>query len=270
MSYVNNFNLFKNLSLKQEINTSIFENNFYFDPSDIFYTFCSLTHKTYPYGTEENILKYINIPLNKDNYNNYFIKIGESKTMFTSHLDSADINMNNVKLLTFENNNNKFIKTDENSILGADDKAGVTIMLYMIENKVPGLYYFFIGEEKGGIGSELLSHNENFYDIDKCISFDRKGYSSIITHQMKKSCCSNDFANSLCLEFNKNGLFMKKDNTGIFSDSANFIGKIKECTNISVGYFKEHTNKEYQNITYLEKLCKSCLLINWENLVLKK
>ena len=83
---------------------------------------------------------------------------------------------------------------------------------------------------------------------------------------MEKSCCSNQFADALSAQFDKGGLSLKRDKTGIFTDSANFINLIKECTNISVGYFNEHTNKEYQNITYLEKLCKACLEIDWENL----
>ena len=268
MKYINNFTFFKNKPLKKEINTSVFENNFYFDPSDVFYTFCSLTHKTYPHGTEQDALKFINVPLKQDEHNNYFIKIGESNTMFASHLDSATKEIENVKLITFEKKDAKYISTDGNTILGADDKAGVTVMLYMIENKIPGLYYFFVGEEMGGIGSKNLAQipTENLRNINKCISFDRRGYNSIITKQMMESCCSDIFANALCEQFNKNGMSLKKDETGIFTDSANFIGLIEECTNISVGYFNEHTNKEYQNITYLERLCSACVQIDWENL----
>lgn len=270
--YINNFKRYKDIPLKKEVNTSIFETKFYFDPTDVFYTFCSLTHKTYPYGTENESLKYINIPLEQDIHGNYFIKIGESQTMFSSHLDSATTQKIDVKLITFEKNGSKFVTTDGNSILGADDKAGVTVMLYMIENKVPGLYYFFIGEEAGGLGSSDLASMPNDYikNINKCISFDRRGYNSIITKQMENNCCSNEFADSLCSQLNKNGLSLKKDDTGIFTDSANFVNLIEECTNISVGYFNEHTNKEYQNITYLEKLCRACVQTNWEDLPISR
>lgn len=263
MKYINNFTYFQK---KPKV---IFENNFYFNPTDVFSTFCSLTRKTYPHGTEHEVLKWIKHPLKQDKFNNYFLKIGESETMFASHLDSATEKQENVKLLTFEQNGNKFISTDGKTILGADDKAGVTIMLYMIENKVPGLYYFFIGEERGGLGSKNLANdyqNENLIGIKRCISFDRNGYNSIITHQMNESCCTDLFANAICEEFENNGIFLEKDNTGIFTDSANFINRIDECTNLSVGYFNEHTKKEYQNITYLERLCKACVNINWEKL----
>ena len=277
MKYLNNFNYFitnKEVRLtKEEVNTSVFENNFLHDHTDVFYTFCSLTHKTYPHGTEPDVLKFIKHSLQEDEYGNYFMRIGESKTMFASHLDSATSKSSNVKLITYTKENNKYISTDGKTILGADDKAGVTVMLYMIEHQVPGLYYFFIGEELGGLGSNNLSNDidhVNLKGIDRCISFDRNGYNSIITHQMTKPCCSDLFADNLCEQFNQFGLQLKKDNTGIFTDSANFVNSISECTNISVGYFNEHTKREYQNISYLEKLCKAAIKIKWESLPVNK
>jgi hypothetical protein len=41
---------------------------------------------------------------------------------------------------------------------------------------------------------------------------------------------------------------------------------IPECTNVSVGYFNEHTHDEIQNITFLEKLAKACVKVNWSGL----
>ena len=277
MKYLNGYNNYfiaRNLNdeshlIKEEIDTKVFEaNDFDHNHMDIFYTFCSLTHKTYPYGTEADVLKYIKHPLNIDNHGNYYIKIGESKTMFSSHLDSATSVAGKVNLVTYTHNENKFVGTDGGTILGADDKAGVTVMLYMIEHNIPGLYYFFIGEERGGVGSYKLSQNDNkiLENIERCIAFDRYGYNSVITHQMMSRCCSDKFADALCEVFNKQGLKLQKDDTGIFTDSANFTHMIQECTNISVGYFHEHSKREYQNITYLEQLCKAVLNIDWDKL----
>ena len=257
------------------VDTSPYEKEkFIYRPNDILYTFNSLCYKTYPHGTEKNILKYIPIPLIEDNYGNYYIKVGESDTMFTSHFDSACRQHQKVRILQYKEDNSKFIISDAMTILSADDKAGVTIMLYMIENKIPGLYYFFLGEERGGIGSGMLAKeyhlNEQLNGINKCISFDRRNYHSVITHQGSARCCSDDFGKSLCDELNKNGMSMKLDNTGLFTDSANFTEYIPECTNISVGYFKEHTIDEFQNITFLEELCKACTNVKWDSLVVKK
>jgi hypothetical protein len=64
----------------------------------------------------------------------------------------------------------------------------------------------------------------------------------------------------------KSGLKLSIDPTGVFTDSANFIDQINECTNISVGYFNEHTHQEMQNMTYLESLCKAAVSCNWSEL----
>jgi hypothetical protein len=106
--------------------------------------------------------------------------------------------------------------------------------------------------------------------IKKMVSFDRRNYYSVITSQMGVSCCSNEFAESLCKELNKSGLKLNLDPTGVFTDSANFTELIPECTNVSVGYFNEHTHDELQNITYLEKLAKACVSANWDKLVVKR
>ena len=143
-------------------------------------------------------------------------------------------------------------------------------MLYMMANNIPGLYYFFLGEERGGIGSMKVANefidNPLLKGKKRMISFDRKNYYSIITSQLGEVCCSNEFAEELCEELNKNGLHMVPDDTGIFTDSANFMDYIPECTNISIGYFNEHTHKEIQNISYLEVLANCLINVNWEKL----
>jgi len=250
------------------------QKEFEYKPKDVFYTFNSLCYQTYPHGTEQEILKYIPIPLKEDKYGNYYIKIGESNTMFTSHFDSACKDFTTVRLMSFDKSGHTFISSDGSTILSGDDKAGVTIMLYMIEHNVPGLYYFFLGEEVGGIGSGHLSRNfdkhEHLKGINKCVSFDRRNYHSIITHQSFTRTCSDAFAKSLCKQFEDQGMVYDLDNTGSFTDSANFIQHISECTNVSVGYFNEHTTGEYVNITFLEDLCKACVNIQWDTLTINR
>ena len=147
--------------------------------------FLELTSRTYPHGTEEELypLLFNEVDgLQKDEFGNLFIQIGVSDVMFTSHLDTAS-SANTAVNHVIEGN---LIKTDGKSILGADDKAGVTIMLYMIKNEVPGLYYFFVGEEVGCVGSKKVAgvQKENkIPGINKVISFDRRGNNSVITYQ---------------------------------------------------------------------------------------
>lgn len=244
--------------------------SFVFDPKDVRRTFLSLTTKTYPYGHEEEVLQFLP-KLNKDEWGNYYKVIGENPTtMFTSHLDTADREQKTTRLFSKEEDGDEIIFTDGSTILGADDKSGVAVMLYLMSHNIPGLYYFFIGEERGGIGSNQLSsgfdRTEHVRGMTKCVSFDRRKTVSVITHQLGRQCCSNEFGTALCKEFNKSGLNLSLDTTGVYTDSASLMEDIPECTNISVGYDNEHTGRELQNITYLEKLCKAALSVNWEGL----
>lgn len=236
--------------------------------------FLQLTSRTYPHGTEEELFPILFNTvdgLQKDEFGNLFIKIGDSDVMFTSHLDtatSANTPVNHV----FDGD---IIKTDGKSILGADDKAGVTIMLYMIKNNIPGLYYFFLGEEVGCIGSKKVAEvqrKEKIEGVNKVISFDRRGTNSVITYQSSKRCCSDNFGKTLSAQLNQADVDFKYENdpTGILTDSVQFISIYPECTNISVGYQSEHTFSETQNIKHLEKLAEACLKVDWNSLPVER
>lgn len=247
---------------------------FRFEPTNVRETFISLVTETYPMGHEEEVVKYLPDNLERDSHGNYWAVIGDSDTCFTCHLDTASRTKSRVGLVSYTKDGQDFIKTDENSILGADDKSGVAILMYMMAKGVKGVYWFFMGEERGGIGSRKVVEDYASYPfmgkIKKMISFDRRNYYSVITHQGGEVCCSNEFAESLCNELNKSGLKLNLDPTGVFTDSANFIDLIPECTNVSVGYFNEHTNNEVQNITYLEQLAKACVEVDWDSLEIKR
>lgn len=244
---------------------------FKYNPKDPRSTFLSMVTKTYPHGHEDEVLQFLPQNLKKDIVGNYYYIIGDKpQTMFTSHLDTADRNQSDVNLFSVMHEGNEYIITDGDTILGADDKSGITIMLYMMDHNIPGLYYFFIGEERGGIGSHQLSYVFDEVDylknIKRCISFDRRKTTSVITQQMGRKCCSNEFGTALCNEYNKSGLKLSLDPTGVYTDSASFIEQIPECTNVSVGYNKEHTGDENQNMTYLIKICQASLKVDWNSL----
>lgn len=265
-------------------------------------TFLKLTSNRTPKGLEANVISLIpEFKFQKDEFDNYYYIIKKpdgtySNTMFTSHLDTIDRGPNkwdnrrwdaDLGAFVYINETNKddiektinhvfdgdFVKTDEKTNLGADDKAGVTIMLNLMSEGVPGLYYFFMGEESGCVGSSSLSraykdkvNDGKLPDVKKCIAFDRRGYDSIITKQMGSVCCSDEFAKELANEINKYGFWFKPDDTGIYTDSAEFIDIIPECTNISVGYFSEHSITEKQDIEFLELLAVVFTQIDWDNL----
>jgi len=237
-------------------------------------TFLKLTTHTTPYQKEKEYLKDI-LPMNilkEDPVGNLFVKIGNSNTMFAAHLDTVggDVPIEHV----IEGN---IIKTNGKSVLGADDKAGVVVLLYMIEAGIPGMYTFFLGEEVGCKGSRALSawveknkNNADYKDINKVVSFDRKDVDSVITYQMSERCCSDDFAESLIKELGANGLKFRKDTGGVLTDSVHFTDVYAECTNLSVGYWNQHSNTERQDIEFLEKLCVACTKVKWDDLTIKR
>jgi hypothetical protein len=234
--------------------------------------FIELTKNTYPHGSEniiaDKMFKLGLFPegIDMDEHGNYFCKIGESRTIFASHLDTVSKVHEPVTHVL----DGFIIKTDGTTTLGADDKAGVTILTWMMKNEIPGLYYFFIGEECGCIGSSAAAKSGDFKDYDRIISFDRRATTSIITHQSWSRCCSDAFADAFCDELNKSGLSYVKDDGGVYTDSAEFVDIIPECTNVSVGYYKEHTFNESQDIEHLVKLADACLKVDWENLPTKR
>ncbi len=114
----------------------------------------------------------------------------------------------------------------------------------------------------------MASKLPEFKSYNKIVSFDRRGTDSVITFQSSSRTCSDEFAQELSKQLNlvEPSFFYKKDNGGIYTDSAEFTSIIPECTNVSVGYYNEHTTSEKQDIVHLSKLAEACLLVDWENL----
>ena len=67
-----------------------------------------------------------------------------------------------------------------------------------MEASIPGVYVIHTGEEIGCIGSQaIVKDRPQWFDyVQFAISFDRKGYSSVVTYQMGHRTCSDNFADS--------------------------------------------------------------------------
>lgn len=153
--------------------------------------------------------------------------------------------------------------------LGADCTTGVYIILKMIEAGIPGVYVVHGAEEIGCIGSAgMVASRPDWLDhVDAAISFDRKGYTDIITHQLGERTCSDAFAESLADILDMD---YKPDDGGVYTDSNEYRGIIPECTNISVGYFCQHTQSETQDINFLNMLVDQILKADWNRLVIER
>ena len=178
-------------------------------------------------------------------------------TCFTAHTDTVD-NKEGYNVLDVDKKG--IITVKGGGVLGADDGSGVYVLLRMILAGKRGLYVFFATEEQGRVGS---SSYEMPVHIKKCVSFDRKGYDNLITHQMGERGCSSEFAQAFIAAFE---LPYREDPTGSYTDSYTFFDCVPECINLSVGYFDQHTKQESQDCVFLEKLVEACIALDWENL----
>lgn len=207
--------------------------------------------------------------MQEDAFGNFWCQIGDDvTTMFSCHTDTVakDGGYQNVEwredLLGLHNGK-------PGQCLGADDGAGIWLMLEMIKANKPGLYIFHRSEEVGGLGSGWIVKNapQLVHGIKRAIAFDRKGTDSVITHQRGSRCCSDVFAKALAAELNKfHGFTYKPDSTGVFTDTANYDELIPECTNLSTGYYKEHGPLETLDVMHLYQLRDALLQIDFEAL----
>lgn len=157
---------------------------------------------------------------------------------------------------------------DENNgkeCLGADCTTGVWLLLEMIKAKIPGVYVVHSGEECGGIGATALVKSNPIWlaNIIAAISFDRYGTNSIITHQMGERTCSESFSKDLAGILN---LDMESDSGGVYTDSYEYAYDVSECTNISVGYYRQHTNMETQDLDFVLKLREALIKADWSKI----
>lgn len=62
----------------------------------------------------------------------------------------------------------------------------------------------------------------------------------------------------------------KLDDTGTFTDTANYTDLVGECTNISVGYYDQHTSLEVQDIQFAEALLDVLISSDFSTLVVER
>lgn len=240
--------------------------------------FSALTETTAPYPHDLEIFEdYLDATGRSDwewraHKGGLILDVGDDpETMFLAHLDTVGPK-EPTKVERLYDPNSGFMFSDAKTILGADDRAGIVLLLWLIEHEVPGRYVFPVGEEVGMVGSSMMrSDREVYAGIKRAIQFDRRGYGSIITHQMGGRTCSDVFARALAGQLNPHMYQTGKDKyapdaTGSYTDSANFADVIPECTNVSVGYFNEHTHMEEIDLFYLEDLAAALLKVDWDSL----
>lgn len=211
--------------------------------------------------------KYIDsIPgIERDGYGNRILACANTRTMIACHLDTVHRMAGSLAIQHMRNGLVRLHPREKvSNCLGADDTAGVFACLSMIEAGVKATFVFHQDEEIGGLGSAWIARNRPDFlaGFDHCISLDRRGTRDIITSQWGAECCSGQFASELA-----NALDMgHKPARGTFTDSANYVDIIPECSNLSVGYYNEHTRAETLDTRYLMELIPRLCAVDWSQL----
>ena len=207
-----------------------------------------------------------------DGYGNIWVVDGYN-TLLTCHTDTVcdpklhfdtqeiAIDMQGMIMLVPHETN----PTGRGQCLGADDGAGVAILLNLMKHGAPVDFVFFREEEIGGRGSDwtagaLVSKLKSY---SHAVAFDRRGTRDVITHQAGTRCCSDAFASALAAQL---GMNYAPSDAGVFTDTANLIEIIPECTNISVGYYSEHGATETLDYTHWCKLLEALKRVDWRKL----
>ncbi len=200
----------------------------------------------------------------RDNAGNLMKRIGTSPILWSSHTDTVHKD-GGLQSIEYASGVVSLTKGSRSNCLGADCTAGVWIMREMIRAKIPGLYVFHREEESGGIGSAFIRDEtpDVLAGVNAAIAFDRRGTGSIITHQWGGRSASDTFAHSLgdalCLP-------MTPDSGGTFTDTANYVDIVPECTNLSVGFAGEHSARETLDVMHLITLRDAILSADFSRL----
>lgn len=215
--------------------------------------------------TDDHFCERYLLPLGakRDGVGNLSVTIGDTpRVSFSSHTDTVHRSEGRQKLSVSKSG---VVSAKRSECLGADDTAGVWIMREMILREIPGLYLFHRAEEVGCKGSRFIATQtpEILSDIDISVAFDRRGETSVVTHQCGLQCASPQFAESLCESL---GMSHSPDDSGMFTDNENYTELVSEIVNVSVGYAGAHSPGESLRTPYLFTLLEAVCGVEWETL----
>lgn len=149
---------------------------------------------------------------------------------------------------------NKNSWTSSEGILGADDRAGINVILSTAKTVTKKQFngtikYIFTVEEETGLRGASALHESFLWDVDMAFVVDRRNTSDIvISNSSGTRFCSQEFAR--CIEriayLEEFGQW--KSTHGGSSDTAVWASHGIQSVNLSAGYNFEHTEREQLDI----------------------
>ena len=217
-------------------------------------------------------------PIERDDFGNRWITIGDGSSglLFSCHIDTMAAKGGRQEVCYLPDGKTIALRKQKpGRVLGADDGAGLWLLREMIRARVEGTYVFHRGEECGRLGSKHVWKYEahRLVGFQACIAFDRKGTDNLITHQSAERGVSDAFARSLAdaLYVASSGkLQYVNDSSGSYTDSFTYFDTIPECTNLSVGYEREHSSRETLDASHVWSLRNALIAADWSSLVIER
>ncbi|MDR4436199.1 M20/M25/M40 family metallo-hydrolase [Bacillus tequilensis] len=225
-----------------------------------------------PSGEEHKVVKYVKPILQSlcdkvwlDDYKNLLAekKVGSGKgatIILSAHMDSVS---NIIKDRVVYESNGTFYSTK--GILGADDRAGIAILLAVLRNVEKTAFEgtikvaFSREEEIGCVGSQKIDP-EWIKGSDLAIVVDRRGNNDIVVGNYSQAFCSNEVG-----KFFEDCSALQDMNwqatEGGISDACTFAELNVNAVNLSAGYQNEHTEKEYVVYKDMQKTVKLILQV---------
>lgn len=192
-----------------------------------------------------------------DTFRNIHVQVGDARVLWSCHTDTVHWKGGRQGVQVTGTLAHLPWGT-RSSCLGADDTVGVYLLREMIQRRVPGRYLFHFGEEVGGIGSSSLAAEYGDWlreQFDCAIALDRAGVGDIVTHQSHGRTCSDAFAASLGAAMGQLDRGLRYAGAhGVYTDTAEYAAAIPECSNLSVGYNRQHGKEEYVDLAHVDRL----------------
>jgi len=178
-----------------------------------------------------------------DKHNNIFIgDFDKELPCLVAHMDS--IHQKKSKRFYYRKN---ILRSNKG--IGGDDKCGIVAILEILKQNKNVNAILTSDEEVGGIGA-LNIKPEKLKNVKYFIEIDRTGKNDIIFESGSNQIASDEFQKAL-LPWTQKYHFI--EDFGLFTD-VNILTKTskKSAINVSCGYYKAHTKKEYVNLKDLQ------------------
>ncbi|OEH86084.1 hypothetical protein BHU72_14240 [Desulfuribacillus stibiiarsenatis] len=183
-------------------------------------------------------------------------KVGNQQGMtilLSAHMDTAGTFSSNREIIREGD-----ILTSSEGILGADDRAGIAVILDVLRRVESTRFNgtikvsFTVQEEVGCIGSSMI--NPHWLEgVNAAIVVDRRGSRDIVINNRSTTFCHRAVGDFYEYVSTSIGMEDWKATTGGLSDTAVYARLGINSVNLSVGYQNEHTNREILNIIHAQQ-----------------